>query len=115
MERSIPKSRYGIVIAVGASPLTTKRFEQSSFGYSIVNVFLNGDNVRALFDVHSKQRVFEYPGILEFEAVISHGVVGKVTSTSKAVPVKAAPQVSPYAHYKSHPAIAVNVKKLVYE
>ena len=79
MERSIPKSRYGIVIAVGASPLTTKRFEQSSFGYSIVNVFLNGDNVRALFDVHSKQRVFEYPGILEFEALIYHDVVGKVT------------------------------------
>ena len=84
-----------MVIAIGASPLTTKRFEQSSIGYSIVNAFVNGDFVRALFDIHCKQRSFEYPGILVFEAVISHGVVGKVTSTSKAVPVKAAPQVSP--------------------
>ena len=56
---------------------------------------MNGDFVRALFDIHCKQRSFEYPGILVFEAVISHGVVGKVTYTSIAVPVKADPQVSP--------------------
>ena len=84
-----------MVIAVGASPLTTKRFEQSSIGYSIVNAFVNGDFVRALFDIHCKQRSFEYPGILVFEAVISHGVVSKETYTSTAVPVKAAPHVSP--------------------
>ena len=75
--------------------MDVKSFEQSNLSYSIVNAFVKGDFVRALFDVHSKQRSFEYPGILVFEAVISHGVVSKETYTSTAVPVKAAPHVSP--------------------
>ena len=65
-----------MLIADGASPLTTNRFEQSNVGYAIVKVLVNG--VNALFDVHYKQRGFEYPGIFVFEAVISHGVVSKV-------------------------------------
>ena len=68
-----------MLIADGASPLTTNRFEQSNEGYAIVKVLMNGDSVKALFDVHYKQRGFEYPGIFVFEAVISHGVVSKVT------------------------------------
>ena len=60
-----------------------------------MKVLVNGDFVKALFAVHYKQRDFEYPWINEFEAVISHGVVGRVTSTLEAVPVKAPPQVSP--------------------
>ena len=44
-----------------------------------MKAFLNGESVKALFDVHYKQRGFEYPGIFVFEAVISHGVVRKVT------------------------------------
>ena len=40
---------------------------------------MKGDRDKALFDEHYKQRSFEYPGIFVFEAVISHGVVSKVT------------------------------------
>lgn len=41
------------------------------------------------------------------EAVISHGSEALVTRTS--VPVKVAPQVSPYEQDKVQPAIGVNV------
>ena len=57
-----------MVIAVGASVLRTNRFEQSNSGYSIVKVFVNGDNVRALLEMHLKQIGFEYPGIKLFDA-----------------------------------------------
>ena len=56
-----------MLIAVGASPLTTNKFEQSNIDYAIVKLLVKGDKT-ALFDKHYKHRGFEYPGINEFEA-----------------------------------------------
>ena len=52
----------------------------------MVKVLVNGDNERALLEVQLKQTGFEYPGIKLFEALIVQGVVGRMTSTSDAVP-----------------------------
>ena len=78
----------------------------------MVKGFSNG---RALFEVHRKHIDFEYPPDQLFEAVISQGVVGKVTKTSDAVPVNVDPQVSPQEQSIVQPAIGVKVKKSVYE
>ena len=57
----------------------------------MVNKFSNGRG--ASFEVHCKHIDFEYPADMVFEAVISQGVVAKVTTTS--IPLNVDPQVSP--------------------
>ena len=50
-------SRYGKIMAAGASTLSTKRLVQSNIGYSIVKEFENGLNIKALFETHYMQSV----------------------------------------------------------
>ena len=64
-----PPSRYGIDKVV--TTFGSKWLEQSKAGYVIVKVFVNAE--AALFPVHCKQRVFEYPSITLFEALIYLG------------------------------------------
>ena len=49
------------------------------------------------------------------DAKIDQGETALVTVTCVTSSVKAAAQVSPYAHVNKHPSIGVNAKKSVYE